>query len=332
MPIKVFRRKGSQIYSYRGTVAGRRLRGSTGSTDKARAERIAAEKETEQWKCHLDGPEAVLTFAKASLLYRAAGKETRFLPRIEDYWKDTLVKDIKPGAIKQMAIDLYPNCTAATRNRQGIVPAQAVINHCAELEKCSLIRVKRFKEDKKIKKPVTLAWLDTFCAHAEPHISALAIFMFATGCRISEAMRLDWKDVDFQSRNILIRKTKNKKERLPHMPQRLLVALANLPRDGKGPFTRPRTTLRWQWDRAQDIAGKAVPTFERLTFHSCRHGFATKLLRDGIDPKTAASLGGWDSITLFMETYAHAIQEPSLTDTLFGPELTRGKGVRKQDQ
>lgn len=328
MPVKVFRRKGSQIYSYRGTVAGGRLRGSTGTTDKARAERIAAEKETERWKCHLDGPEAVLTFAKASLLYRAAGKETRFLPKIEDYWKDTLVRDIKPGAIKQMAIDLFPNCTAATRNRQGIVPAQAVINHCAELEKCALIRVKRFKEDKKVKRPVTLAWLDKFCAAAEPHIAALAIFMFATGCRISEAMRLEWSDVDFQARNVLIRKTKNKKQRQPHMPGRLLVALANLPRDTKGPFTRPRTTLRWQWDRALDNA----EGIERLTFHSCRHGFATKLLRDGIDAKTAATLGGWDSISLFMETYAHAMQEPGITETLFDTPLTRPKTVRKQDQ
>jgi hypothetical protein len=56
MPIKVFRRPGSKIYSYRGTVAGRRLRGSTGTEDKARAERIAATKEAEQWKHHLDGP------------------------------------------------------------------------------------------------------------------------------------------------------------------------------------------------------------------------------------------------------------------------------------
>lgn len=328
MPVRVFRRKGSQIYSYRGTVAGRRLRGSTGTTDKARAERIAAERETEEWKCHLDGPEAVLTFAKASLLYRAAGKETRFLPKIEDYWKDTLVREIKPGGIKQMAIDLYPDCTAATRNRQGIVPAQAVINHCAELEKCALIRVKRFKEDKKVKKPVTLAWLDKFCAGADQHIAALAIFMFATGCRISEAMRLEWSDVDFQARNVLIRKTKNKKQRQPHMPNRLLVALANLPRDTKGPFTRPRTTLRWQWDRALDRA----EGIERLTFHSCRHGFATKLLRDGIDPKTAAGLGGWDSISLFMDTYAHAMQEPALTETLFRTELTQPNRVRKQDQ
>jgi integrase len=325
-------KKRGQTYHYSGTVAGRRLRGTTGTTDKARAERIAAEKESDEWKRHLDGPEAVLTFAKASILYRAAGGESRFLSRIEDYWKDTLIKDIKPGMIRQMAIDLYPNCSGGTRNRQAIVPAQAIINHCHELEMCPPIRVKRFKFEKKIKKPVMLAWLDTFCAHTDrPEIGPLAIFMFATGCRISEAMRLQWKDIDFQNRCILVRKTKNKKERLPHMPQRLLVALANLPRD-RPPFSAAQTTLRDAWDRAIEAAARAAGEdgFERLTFHSCRHGFATTLLRDGIDPKTAAGLGGWESIQLFMDTYAHAIQDATLTDRLFpdtADKKSKGKTI-----
>jgi hypothetical protein len=41
------------------------------------------------------------------------------------------------------------------------------------------------------------------------------------------------------------------------------------------------------------------------------------MLRDGVDPKTAASLGGWDDITLFMETYAHAIGDARVTDGIF---------------
>jgi integrase len=97
------------------------------------------------------------------------------------------------------------------------------------------VRVRKFKFEQKIKKPVLLDWLDTFCAHARPLNIALATFMFATACRISEARRVEWDDINFHARTILVRKTKNKKERLPHMPQRLLVALANLSRDSR-PF------------------------------------------------------------------------------------------------
>lgn len=332
MPVKVFRRPGSKIYSYRGTVAGQRLRGSTETTDKERAERIAATKETEQWKHHLDGPSAVLTFAKASILYRAAGKQVKYLPKIEDFWKDTLVKDIKAGGIKQMAIDIYPDASPQTRNRQAITPCQAVINHCAELEMCPPIRVKRFEYEEKIKQPIMIGWLDTFCAHARPVIKALALQMFATAERINEAMRADWPDYDFEQRTIRVRDTKNKKERIAHMPARLLVALANLPRD-EPPFPWSESSLRRFWDEDIEKTANAVPGFQRLTFHSCRHGFATTMLRTkGMDPKTAAWLGGWDDITLFMKTYAHAIKDATQTDGIFDTNLTQQKPKSRKNK
>ena len=335
MPLKVSKR--GKIYHYAGTVAGRRLRKSTGTTDKAIAERIASEAEGAEWKYNLDGPRAVLTFAKASMLYRAAGKlntkrQIKYLEKIEDYWKDTLIKDIASGAIRQSAIDIYPSASPATRNRQVITPTRAVINHCAELEMCPPIRVRKFKFEQKIKKPVLIDWLDTFCAHARPVTATLATFMFATACRISEARRVTWDDINFKAGTILVRKTKNKKERAPHMPQRLLVALANLPRD-RSPFGYGETTLRRWWDEDVELTAQAVEGFQRLTFHSCRHGFATTMLRKGYDPKTAAELGGWDSVTLFMDTYTHAMPKAKLTDSLFDNDesKTRDKKSNREN-
>ena len=107
---------------------------------------------------------------------------------------------------------------------------------------------------------------------------------------------------------------------LAHMPQRLLVALANLPGERKPNdkvFDCSESSLRRFGDADVAKTAEAVPGFERLTFHSCRHGFATKMLRDGTDAKTAARLGGWDDIGLFMKTYAHAIQDPTLTEGNF---------------
>lgn len=258
-----------------------------------------------------------------------AGKSEKYLDKLVDHWRNTPVKEMTAGAIRQSAIDLYPDASGATWNRQVITPTQAIINHCAERELCPPIRIKRFKFEKQIKQPVTLEWLDTFCAHARPMMMAFATFMFATGCRFSEARRLKWQDVDFQQRTILVRQTKNKKQRLPHMPGRLLVALANLPRD-KDPFPWSETTLRRFWDEEIAKAAEAVPSFVRLTCHSCRHGFATKLLRDGVDPKTAAYLGGWDSVSLFLETYAHAMQKPELTEGLF--DTKEAQKVRQQSK
>lgn len=74
MPVKIYKRKGGAIWRYRGAVAGRRLRLSTETEDKAIAQRIAAEKERSAWTRHLDGPAASPTFAQAATAYRMAEK------------------------------------------------------------------------------------------------------------------------------------------------------------------------------------------------------------------------------------------------------------------
>lgn len=333
MPLKLYKRKrrdGISIWHYRGTVAGHRCRGSTRTSDKETAARIASEVENKRHKRHLDGPQEVLTFPQAAALYLKAEKQSKYLTKIIAHWGDAKVKDMTAGAIRQSAIDLYPGTSGATRNRQVITPTQAVINHCAELELCPPIRIKRFKFEAKIKKPVTLEWLNTFCAHARPVIKALVLHMFATACRFAEAHRQDWPDLDFKNRTILIRDTKTKQQRVAHMPQPLLVALANLPRDKK-PFHWSESSLRRFWDDDVARTAKAVPGFDRLTFHCCRHGFATKMLRDKVDAKTAATLGGWADIGLFMKTYAHAMRDATLTEGLFDTPATREESHVKEN-
>lgn len=90
--------------------------------------------------------------------------------------------------------------------------------------------MKRFKVDTKIKKPVTLEWINAFRAAAErPDIGALALFMFATGARVSEALAVRWDDIVLKEQWVLIRQTKLGNERRAHIPAQLLVALASLP-------------------------------------------------------------------------------------------------------
>lgn len=314
MPLNLKLYQRGKVWHYRGRIAGSRIRGSCKTTDKDIAARKVAEIEAREWKCSFDGPAAVLTFPQAAEMYEAAGKTTRFLDRIEDYFKGKLVKDINAGAIRQMAIDLYPNCSGASRNRMGIVPAQAVINHAAELEKCQPIRVRRFKVETKVKEPATLEWIRAFQAHAiTPAIGALPMLMFLTGARIGEAIELQWDDVDLKAKTALIRESKVSKERVAHLPDPLVVALANIPKvEGRGVFVyRHPDDCKKAWRATIKAAG-----IKPLTPHSCRHGFATGLLRKGIDVVTVADLGGWKTPAQVFKTYGHAIKNKKLTDVL----------------
>jgi integrase len=320
MPLKIYRR--GKIYHFRGTVAGQRLRGSTGAETREGALTFAAEIEAKAWKCRSDGPESVLTFDDAVQHYLAAEKTNRFLDQPRTHFKGVLVKDISPGLIKQAAIALYPKAAAPTRNRQVIVPVQAVINHCADLGLCSPIRVKRFEVEKKEKTPVTLEWVRTFAEHAPPHLGALALFMFGTGARISEALRVRWTDVDLQAGTVLIGQRKQKTERLARLQPEVVAAMANLDRiTGRGPFFYlNRSAGIRSWLKACERAGLPV-----LSFHACRHGFATSLIRAGVDVPTVAKRGGWKSARLVFETYGHASEDASVVDRLFDTKVAQPK-------
>lgn len=320
MPLTLYKR--GKIWHYRGTVAGERRRGSTKSEKKSVAEKIVAAIQSEAWQSFIVGPRATLTFEEAAQAYRSAGKSIRFLGALEAHWGETRVMDITADAIIAAAKKLYPNAQNSTRNRHVIGPTQAVINHAAEMGLCNPIRVRRLKEAVKVKTPVTLEWLRAFMDHANPHLGALACFMFLTGARISEAIDVRWRDVDFEARRVLIRQSKISEERLAHMPAMLIVAISNIQSNrepGEKVFKySSRFTAEPQWQKAVKRAG-----LEYLSFHCCRHGFATALLHKGVDPVTVAKLGGWASTQHVFKTYGHAMKDDRLADIIADADLTR---------
>jgi integrase len=318
MPLSIFRR--GQVYHYRGTVNRHRLRGSTRTTDKERAARIAAELEAREWKRHLDGPAAVLRFSDAAALYVNAHKPTRFLRPLLIYWKETPVSQITAGAIRQAALTIYPDASAATRNRAVITVTQAVINHAAESELCQRIRVKRFPVEKREKRPASWTWVEGFMSASGPRLGALACFMFLTGARISESLSLMWNEVDFSSSRALIRQSKTASNRRAHLPPILIAAFANIPgpREGRVFGYASRQSCDRSWRRACLRAG-----IELLSFHSCRHGFATELLRRGVTVPDVAMLGGWRSAAQVLATYGHSLNDLTLTDRLVSTNETQ---------
>jgi integrase len=313
MPLELYRR--GEIWHYRGTVAGRRLRGTTGSSRKEIAERVAGLKEQEEWQRHINGTGAVLNFAQAAMLYRQSGKPERFLRKVEDHWQDTPVKTMTAGAIRASAMQIYPNAGPATRNRQAIVVAQAIINHAADLGLCDHIRVKRFPVTRREKAPATWEWVRAFMAHCtKPNLAGLAALMFLTGARISQALAVTWDDVDFQARKVLIRGTgKRDPDRRAHMPPELIAALATIGGERTGAVFKisSRSNCRTQWAGAIRRAG-----IKPLSYHACRHGFASVLLNNGVSPVTVAKRGGWKSPQHVFATYGHDIAEDDVTDLL----------------
>lgn len=304
-------KKRGHVWYACGTIAGRRVRKSLGTGERRRAEEIAAQLEARLWKGAVYGEGAIRTFEEAALSYLEAGGEGRFLPPLLHHFRGRQIGAIRPGDIVNAALTLYPAASAATRNRQVITPARAVINHAAQLGWCAPIRVRRFAERPVRRTAVDRRWIDRFMAAAlaaaprrpaNPWLAALALFMFTTGARIGEALALTWADIDLPARRASIRMGKTGGDtRAAALTTEMVVMLANLPRTAKVFRYASRHSVIKAWRATCARAGiEYVPPHQ-----AGRHSFATALNRAGIDPRTAMEAGGWKSARLYLERYVH---------------------------
>ncbi|MER2536837.1 MAG: site-specific integrase [Rhizobiaceae bacterium] len=325
MPLEIYKR--GTIWHYRGTVNGRRLRGSTKTSDRKVAERVKTEVESRAWKRHFDGPAAGLTMSQVFDAYLNGDGDERFLLKLVDFWKETPVEDVHAETVRRAAKKIYPKAHEPTWNRQVIKPTQAAINYAGGLGWCQRISVKRFDEDPEVKTPATVEWVRAFHAQAVkdelPHLGALCMFMFGTAARIGESCRMTWADVDLSAGIATLYLFKPKPwKRDAHLPAEVVAALANIP-SNRNPDDRvfgysERGSVRCAWN---NVAKRA--TIERLTPHCCRHGFATSMLQKGFDVKTVAERGGWKDATTVLRTYAHALKDKTVTDVLFDTPVTQ---------
>jgi integrase/recombinase XerD len=123
--------------------------------------------------------------------------------------------------------------------------------------------------------------------------------MYATGVRISEVCRLQWRDLDFERNTIRIEQGKGRKDRLVMLPDAYRSALASLQTDSlkdafifpadddPSRFISPRTV-----ERAMARAVRLSGIVKHATCHTLRHSFATHLLEAGTDVRFIQKLLG----------------------------------------
>lgn len=306
-----------------GTFNGKRIRKSLSTRDEKTAKELCAVYEAKLWKRHTYGEDAVRTFEEAALSYQMQGGERRFLEPILKHFRGKPLRDITPGEIRQMALTLYPNTSPATRNRQAIVPARAVIRHGHSMGWCSPISVEIFPVPKPRKhNPVSRKWMAAFLAESDksklPHLSALVLFMNQTGARVGEAVELLGEDVNIAARTAVLRKTKTDEDSVRHLTTELIARIAALGlREGERVFsyTDPKAVNR----RMASVCGRAKIA-RRSTHSAGRHSFATNAMAAGAKVKDAMDAGGWKTAKQFMETYVHSHEAGKTVADMFDKE------------
>jgi integrase len=172
------------------------------------------------------------------------------------------------------------------------------------------------------------AWCSRDCAD---FVRGLAF----TGCRKGEAGQIEWRDVDFEAGEIIIRGdpetgTKNwELRRVPLIPEaRGLFQQMRSERPGE-PLDKKVFEVR-ECQKALDRACKKVGA-DRITHHGLRHLFATRCIESGVDiPTVSRWLGHKDGGALAMKTYGHLRREHSIAQAqrvTFAPLVTKEADV-----
>lgn len=141
-------------------------------------------------------------------------------------------------------------------------------------------------------------------------------FVAFSGCRLSEAAGVSWRDVDFLKSEITIRGdaltgTKNSEiRRVPMIPE-LRSLLERLRRERPEEVNETPVLLVREAQKSMDRAASQLG-MRRITHHDLRHLFATICIESGVDiPTVSRWLGHKDGGALCMKTYGHLRQDHS---------------------
>lgn len=299
MPLKLTKR--GRVWHAQGTIAGQRIRESTGCSDRRQAEAWAIRREKEALDRHAFGAAATLTFAEAALDYITAGGETRFLARIiEHFGPDMAAAAVDITAAQTAALALYPDGSPATRNRQVIGPISAVINMAAENGKTPPRKFRRFKAKGQRTRWLDPDELDRLLDAAAPHLVPILAALIGTGARSSEIIGATADDWHPDTGEIWLPETKNGHPRMAQMPARArdLVAPSVWPsgalfRTPKGAPYVPRENGGGQIQAAFNAARDAARLGPDVTPHVLRHTWATWYYSQTKDFGRMLDLGGW---------------------------------------
>jgi integrase len=258
----------------------------------------------------------------------------RFLRRLlyKDYRADQpqeltefaqkVLRDIDQNCLDKLARQ-YPDAKPATLIANIYTPITAVMRHAAKRGMCVVPNFDRPQVGGGRTRWLRPDEAEKFVAACSEHFAPFATFLIGTGCRLSEALYLDWNEVDLDGGYAIIMgptddddddyQTKNGRARTIPLSLRVLAALRKLPHRTGAVFRKADGEPYARWD-AEGVGGRHVHNsfvwackragLKHVHPHMCRHTFATWHSQMGTHQFKLMLLGGWSSVSM-VKRYSH---------------------------
>ena len=282
-----------------------------------------------------------MTFGEAAAVHvQNLADNLSIKPRTRDYWREVLaalqkswsglnqreIRKITQADCKKWA-SAFGKTASATRYNNTAAVLRHVLNVAVEAGVVYSNAAAGLRRVATRAKQIALPSTEKFNALIEEvrnghsrdsnNCADFAAGLAFTGCRVGEAREVSWRDVDFDTGEIVVRgdaKTGTKNwelRRVPLIPDarvlfgRMRSERSDEPLDAK-------VFRVGECQKALDRACKKVGT-DRITHHDLRHLFATRCIESGVDiPTVSRWLGHKDGGALAMKTYGHLRREHSI--------------------
>lgn len=172
--------------------------------------------------------------------------------------------------------------------------------------------IKPAKEPKRMRKPLTEEQVEILrdCMLTRREKAILEFFL-STGCRLSEALNVKIKELDFNNKTLLVI-GKGNKERKVYFTERCKRALLNYLKDRGDSceylFITDRKPYRKLSTRGMEVIVNKMQQKSGLDRnihpHIFRHTFATHALRSGMKPEVIQQILGHEDVGITLKVYA----------------------------
>lgn len=309
------KRKGSPYYQITFMFQGRQIRRSTGTSDKRKAEELEAKLKADLWrqsrlrekprKTWRETREEWVKIKSHGLsLKTLEGWQTHLKwlnPRLDDVYLDEIDLDLIEGLRSERLQSV--SSTSVNRTMECV---RALLNMAKEREWISTFpKVPMFMEEKRVRW-ITREEAQVLIHELPEHLSQMMRFTLATGLREQNVVGLEWSEVAFEKRMVIIPKEKVKTK------QDLGIPLSNdavvVLRECQG--IHPRWVFSYNGDRVMKANTaawrKALKRagISNFRWHDLRHTWASWHVQSGTPLHVLKELGGWSSMDMVLR-YGH---------------------------
>lgn len=313
--MSIYRRKGSPHWWICISVAGRKTRRSTGTTDRAQAQEYEKRETERLWRVHKLGDRGSLRFTEAAAQWleavpeRSRYKEQSVLSWFEAQIGEEPIRSIDRDAVIELRQMLVDEGKSPARVDRYLANLRAVLRKAVELGHLEAAPpVPMFSKRSAEPRWLTRAQLKALCGELPPHLSLAAEFAVYTGLRMRSMLALTWDRVDLRAGRLWIPGDQMKGAQAHGVPlakdaKRVLRALKSLSPTGEHVFQyegRPIDDCNTAAFQKAVARAKVGP----LRWHDLRHTFAAWAVQSGVPLYELMQLGGWRTYSMVLR-YSH---------------------------